>query len=203
MTLRARMVRGSSRLMLLLLLASMYVLGRSSPSSCWITPPGYPQDGEWTAPQIDNPEYKGPWVAKKIPNPDYKGPWVHPEIDNPEFKDDAKVHAVCHPCSHVGFELWQVKAGTIFDDIIVTDSLAEADAFAKETFDAKKDAEKKTYDEKEEAKRKAEEEERKKAEEARKAEEVRRPEHWPTRGRTSIDVVALPCTVSSPSCAPS
>jgi calreticulin len=127
------------------------------------------EDGEWTAPQIDNPEYKGVWTAKKIPNPAYKGPWVHPEIDNPEYKDDPKVHAVCNPCSHVGFELWQVKAGTIFDDIIVTDSLAEAEAFAKETFEAKKDGEKKTHDEKEETKRKKEEEERKKAEEASKA----------------------------------
>lgn len=127
------------------------------------------EDGEWTAPQIDNPEYKGPWVAKRIPNPAYKGPWVQKEIDNPEYKDDPKVHAVCNPCSHVGFELWQVKAGTIFDDIIVTDSLAEAEKFAEETFEAKKDAEKKVYDEKEEAKRKKEDEERKKAEEASKA----------------------------------
>merc|ERR1712087_205065 len=33
------------------------------------------EDGEWQAPQIDNPDYKGEWRAKKIPNPDYKGPW--------------------------------------------------------------------------------------------------------------------------------
>ena len=48
------------------------------------------EDGEWTAPQVDNPEYKGVWKAKTIPNPAYKGPWVHPEIANPDFKDDVR-----------------------------------------------------------------------------------------------------------------
>jgi len=126
-------------------------------------------DGEWEAPLIDNPEYKGEWKAKMVPNPDYKGPWIHPEIANPDFKEDNAVYHVCKPCAAVGFELWQVKAGTIFDDIIVTDSLAEAEAFAKETFDAKKDAEKKAFDAIEEAKRAAEEADRKKREEEAKA----------------------------------
>ena len=125
------------------------------------------EDGEWEAPKIDNPEYKGAWVAKKIPNPEYKGVWVHPEIANPEFVDDQKVHAVCNPCSAVGFELWQVKAGTIFDDIIVSDSIAEVEEFSKKTFDAKKDEEKKLYDAIEEAKNKKAEEERKKVRPAR------------------------------------
>merc|ERR1712228_103136 len=75
------------------------------------------EDGEWQAPQIDNPDYKGEWRAKKIPNPDYKGPWVHPEIDNPEY---------------VGIEVWQVKAGTVFSDFILSDSLDEAVAFLEE-----------------------------------------------------------------------
>jgi hypothetical protein len=34
------------------------------------------EDGEWTAPQVDNPAYKGPWKAKMIANPAYKGVWV-------------------------------------------------------------------------------------------------------------------------------
>lgn len=116
------------------------------------------EDGEWEAPQIDNPEYKGEWKPKMIPNPAYKGPWVHPEIPNPDFVDDKEVYHVCKPCAAVGFELWQVKAGTIFDDIIVTDSLAEAEAFSAATFGAKKDAEKAAFDAIEEAKRQKEEE---------------------------------------------
>ena len=42
--------------------------------------------------------------------------------------------------------MWQVKTGTLFDDIIVTDSLEEAQKFAEESFFKKKDAEKEMYD---------------------------------------------------------
>jgi len=109
-------------------------------------------DGEWEPPMIDNPEYKGPWRPNMIDNPDYKGPWVHPQIPNPDYKYNDKMYAVCPDgCSHVGFELWQVKSGTIFDDIIVTDSLEEAQAFAEETFFKKKDGEKAMYDEQQKA----------------------------------------------------
>lgn len=50
----------------------------------------------------------------------------------------------------------QVKAGTIFDEILVTDSLEEAQKFAEETWAAKKGKEKEAHDEFE-AKRKEEE----------------------------------------------
>lgn len=104
------------------------------------------EDGEWEAPLIDNPEFKGEWRPKMIPNPAYKGEWVHPEIDNPDFKDDAKLHLRAKDVTYVGFELWQVKSGTLFDDIIVTDNLAEAEAFAKETFHKKKEGEKAMFE---------------------------------------------------------
>lgn len=92
-------------------------------------------DGEWEPPTIDNPEYEGPWSPTMIANPEYKGSWEHPKIANPDFKTDDEMFKVCKDgCSHVGFELWQVKAGVVFDDIIVTDSLEEAQAFAQETF---------------------------------------------------------------------
>lgn len=121
-------------------------------------------DGEWEPPMIDNPEYKGEWEPKMIDNPDYKGPWVHPQIPNPEYKADDNLHAVCNGgCTHVGFELWQVKSGTIFDDIFVTDDIEEAQKFAEETFFAKKDGEKEMYDKIEEEKR---EQRRKEAEAA-------------------------------------
>lgn len=130
------------------------------------------EDGEWEPPLIDNPEYKGPWKAKLIDNPDYKGEWVHPLIPNPNYAEDKELHVRCSGCSHIGFELWQVKAGTIFDDIIVTDSLEEAQAYAKETFEKKKGPEKAAFDAAEETRRQEEEAERKKAEaEAPKDEE--------------------------------
>jgi calreticulin len=105
-------------------------------------------DGEWEPPMIDNPEFKGAWKPTMIENPDYKGKWEHPKIPNPEFEQDENMYKVCKDgCTHVGFELWQVKTGTLFDDIIVTDSVEEAEAFAQETFFKKKDAEKTMYDE--------------------------------------------------------
>jgi len=132
-------------------------------------------DGEWEAPQIDNPEHKGDWTQKEIDNPEYKGEWEHPQIDNPEFKEDKNLHNFCKKgCSTVGFELWQVKSGTLFDDIIVTDDIEEAKAHAKETFYAKKDAEKKMAEKQEEEEKKKKEEEeaaKKKEEDAKKEEE--------------------------------
>lgn len=113
-------------------------------------------DGEWEPPMIDNPEYKGPWKPKMIDNPDYKGKWVHPKIPNPDYKYDDNMYQVCKDgCTHVGFELWQVKTGTLFDDIIVTDSIDEAEAYAKETFFKKKDGEKEMYDKIQEEKKAA------------------------------------------------
>ena len=122
------------------------------------------EDGTWEVPEIDNPAYKGAWHAKRIPNPAYKGPWVQKDIPNPEYKEDKDIYHVCAPCTAVGFELWQVKSGTIFDDIIVTDSLAEAQAFAAETFDKKAPKEKEAFEAAEKKKRDEEEAARKKAE---------------------------------------
>ena len=123
------------------------------------------EDGEWEVPQIDNPAYKGAWKAKRIPNPAYKGAWVQKDMPNPEYKEDSEIYHVCKPCGAVGFELWQVKAGTLFDDIIVTDSLAELEAFAAETFDVKAPKEKEAFEAAEKKKKDEEEAERKKREE--------------------------------------
>jgi len=105
-------------------------------------------DGEWEPPMVDNPDYKGPWSPKMVDNPDYKGAWAQPKIPNPAYEYDPTMYAVCKDeCTQVGFEIWQVKAGTIFDDIIITDSLEEAQKFAEDTFFKKKDGEKAMFDE--------------------------------------------------------
>jgi calreticulin len=72
---------------------------------------------------------------------------------------------------YVGIEIWQVKAGTLYDNIIVTDSVAEAESFLKETYEVSKDKEKSMFDKAEEENRKKEEEERKKAAEDREKQE--------------------------------
>lgn len=104
------------------------------------------EDGAWEPPKVDNPEYKGPWKARMIPNPDYKGEWVHPMIPNPDYVEDKELYVRCKECSHIGFELWQVTAGVVFDDIIVTDSLEEANEYAKNTYLKKRDGEKNMFD---------------------------------------------------------
>merc|ERR1712243_339239 len=112
-------------------------------------------DGEWEPPMIDNPEYKGEWKPRQIDNPDYKGPWVHPEIDNPEYNEEeaatlGKFDEVCK----LGFDLWQVKSGTIFDNIMITDDPAEAKKAGEDLLAVTKDAEKKMKDEQDEEERK-------------------------------------------------
>merc|ERR1739842_261219 len=118
------------------------------------------EDGEWEAPMKDNPEYKGDWKAKRISNPEYKGVWEAKKIDNPEYVDDDAVYKFAD-FGFIGFDLWQVKAETIFDNIIITDDAAEADAFA---------AKWKSANELESGKQKEEEEAKKAEEEAKKAE---------------------------------
>merc|ERR1712227_422235 len=88
------------------------------------------EDGEWEAPMKDNPEYKGEWIAKRISNPAYKGFWEAKKIANPEYEDDDAVYKYAD-FGFIGFDLWQVKGGTIFGNVIVTDDVAEADSFAK------------------------------------------------------------------------
>merc|ERR1711881_330441 len=86
-------------------------------------------DGEWEPPMKDNPAYKGDWSVKRISNPVYKGFWEAKKIDNPEYEDDNTVYKYSD-FGFIGFDLWQVKGGTIFDNVIVCDDKAEADAFA-------------------------------------------------------------------------
>merc|ERR1711869_97780 len=97
---------------------------------------------------MDDPESKGVWEAKKIANPDHE--------------DDDSLYAF-EDFGFIGFDLWQVKGGTIFDNIIITDDKAEADEFAKK-WKALSDVE--TAKKKEEDDAKAKEEEAKKKDEA-------------------------------------
>merc|ERR1719350_1150450 len=88
------------------------------------------EDGEWEAPMKDNPAYKGDWSVKRIANPAWKGMWEAKKIANPEYEDDNALYKY-EDFGFIGFDLWQVKGGTIFDNVIITDDKAEADAFAK------------------------------------------------------------------------
>lgn len=96
-------------------------------------------DGEWEAPMIDNPKYKGEWKARMIDNPQYKGEWKAKQITNPKYKADVGQYA---DIGAVGFELWTVNHGSIFDNILVTDDEEAAKKHAKKYFDGLKEKEK-------------------------------------------------------------
>lgn len=109
-------------------------------------------DGEWEPPQIDNPEYKGDWSPKQIDNKAYKGVWKHPEIPNPEYTEDANLY-LREDIGTVGLDLWQVKSGTIFSNILFTDDIEYAKEQAAE-FAALQEGEKKMKDAQDEEERK-------------------------------------------------
>eukprot|EP01090_Pellita_catalonica_P008839 TRINITY_DN19904_c0_g1_i1.p1 TRINITY_DN19904_c0_g1~~TRINITY_DN19904_c0_g1_i1.p1 ORF type:complete len:412 (+),score=131.44 TRINITY_DN19904_c0_g1_i1:73-1308(+) len=127
-------------------------------------------DGEWEAPTIRNPEYQGEWRAPMIDNPDYVGPWEHPLIDNPEYFEDAEIYAF-DSHAFVGFELWQVTAGTIFSDILVADDVADARAYIDGYFQTLHEAEEAGFEKAEEERIAAEEAAAAEAEEAEAEEE--------------------------------
>lgn len=103
------------------------------------------EDGTWEAPMIKNPKYKGEWSTTMIDNPDYKGEWVAKQIENPAYVADVYAH---EDIGAVGFELWTVNEGSIFDNILVCDSFDHAKKVGEEVtklLEKEKEA-KKEYD---------------------------------------------------------
>ena len=91
------------------------------------------EDGEWLPPLVPNPAWSGDWEQAFVKNPKYIGKWERPYVANPLFhgkvaEDRVRdLHYVCNPCTHVGIEIYQMNHGTVFDDILVTDSVEEAE----------------------------------------------------------------------------
>jgi len=112
------------------------------------------EDGKWEAPMIPNPKFKGEWKAKRIPNPAYKGTWKPKQIANPDYKPDDKLHLTRKPLAAVGIDVWQVKSGSVFDNIIIGDNLEEVNAIIDKTWKATRDAEKAALEAKEKADKK-------------------------------------------------
>ena len=61
---------------------------------------------------IENPNYNGEWVPKMIKNPN--------SLSDPGF-------GVFQDLSYVGIEVFQITAGSIFDNILITDDLEYAE----------------------------------------------------------------------------
>lgn len=88
-------------------------------------------------------------------------------IANPKYFEDDKLY-LQKDIKYVGIDIWQVKSGSIFDNILITDDEDFARNVAKETFEESAKGEKEKKEEKDEIERKKREDERK----AREAEEA-------------------------------
>jgi len=117
------------------------------------------EDGEWEAPQIDNPEckaagcgewkppsiknseFKGKWSAPLIANPLYKGIWAPRKIENPNFFEDTNPFAM-KTIAAVGFELWSMQSDILFDNLIISDDQSIIDQWTVQTWEMKRKEEK-------------------------------------------------------------
>lgn len=112
------------------------------------------EDGEWEAPQINNPKckavgcgewkpqiiqnpaYKGKWTPPLIANPKYKGIWAPRKIQNPAFFEDNNPFAM-KSIGAVGFELWSMQSDILFDNIIIADDQEIVNQWTAQTWDLK------------------------------------------------------------------
>uniref|UniRef100_A0A8B9ZDB4 Calreticulin n=1 Tax=Anas platyrhynchos TaxID=8839 RepID=A0A8B9ZDB4_ANAPL len=90
-------------------------------------------NGKWSYPMIKNPLYRGEWQPRQIDNPNYRGVWPHPKIDNPNYSPDYNIYSF-ENISIIGLDIWQVRAGTIFDNFLITDDEDYAEDFGDETW---------------------------------------------------------------------
>merc|ERR1739838_264743 len=115
----------------------------------------------------DKPEHMADPDATKPEDWDDEmdGEWEPPMIDNPEYNaDDASTIAKYDENCKIGFDLWQVKSGTIFDNLLIADDPAVAKKQGEDLWAATRDAEKKMKDEQDEEDRKKADAEAKDAE---------------------------------------
>ncbi|XP_043723470.1 calreticulin-3 isoform X4 [Telopea speciosissima] len=117
-------------------------------------------------------EIPDPKAKEKIKNPNYNGKWKIPWIDNPEFDDDPDLY-VLKPVKYVGIEVWQVKAGSVFDNVLICDDPEYAKQVVEDIWAKNREAEKEAFEEAEKVRRAREEEE---AQRAREEGERRRRE---------------------------
>lgn len=99
------------------------------------------EDGEWSAPQVPNPDYVGEWQRPKIRNPAYKGEWYPRTIPNPNYFEDNHPHKL-PVITGIAVEVWTMQKNMFFDNFLITDDLEVAKEFADETWRVKFDLQK-------------------------------------------------------------
>ncbi|OHT13267.1 Calreticulin family protein [Tritrichomonas foetus] len=102
------------------------------------------QNGAWTPPLIPNPDFRKDWKPRQIPNPAFRGDWEPKMIPNPDYNPDChfgKPEDLCF----VGIDVEQDVAGSIWDNILVTDDFAYSQKVMEETFFAIQEGERLVY----------------------------------------------------------
>jgi len=85
--------------------------------------------------------------------------------------DDDKLYFRSDKIGAIGFDLWQVKSGTIFDNVLITDDADYAKKVGDDTWGVTKDAEKSMKEKQDEEEKKAREEEEAARKESEQGEE--------------------------------
>lgn len=88
--------------------------------------------GEWTRPKKANPAYKGKWKAPMIDNPKYIGVWKPRKIPNAEYYEISNPTLL--PVNGIGFEIWTMDQGVLFDNVWLGSDIAAAKKFREATF---------------------------------------------------------------------
>lgn len=94
--------------------------------------------GPWTAPMVNNDDYKGPWIQPTIENPNYEGEWQPRKVANPEYYEDTNPSNL-KPIGGVGFELWSMNKNILFNNIYLGHSIEEAESIGNSTWKVKID----------------------------------------------------------------
>ncbi|CAI5759548.1 unnamed protein product [Candida verbasci] len=97
--------------------------------------------GPWSPPRIPNKDYKGPWFPEQILNPNYKGVWEPRKIKNPDYYENDHPGQLDKPIGGIGFELWTMDSGILFDNIYLGNSNEEAELIGNQTFKIKQELE--------------------------------------------------------------
>lgn len=93
-------------------------------------------------------------------------PSIHPQIPNPEYVPDPDLYKRDEICA-IGFDLWQVKSGTIFDNVLIADDLEVAHKFGEDVWKPTFEGEKKMKEAQDEEERKQRDKEAKETEESK------------------------------------
>jgi calreticulin len=90
-------------------------------------------DGEWRPPMMQNPDYKGVWKPREIPNAGYMGVWRPRKIPNPDYSPDDDFGRFSD-LNYFAIDVHQDNAGSLFDNMLVTDNWTYGDEVAHEVF---------------------------------------------------------------------